>query len=44
MTEDSYRNREDLGKQSFKDLRALGVGVGSIRKCEKLLGRFFTDG
>lgn len=32
---------EDLGKRSFKDLRALGVGVASIRKCEQLLGRFF---
>jgi Helix-hairpin-helix domain len=35
---------EDLGKRSFKDLRALGVGVASIRKCEKLLGRFFEGG
>jgi hypothetical protein len=35
---------ETLGGQSFKSLRALGVGVVNIRKCEKLLGRFFTDG
>lgn len=35
---------EALGRQSFKGLRALGMGVASIRKCEKLLGRFFADG
>lgn len=35
---------EELGKRSEKDLRALGVGMANIRKCEKLLGRFLLDG
>jgi hypothetical protein len=35
---------EALGKLSFKDMRALGIGVSHIRKCEELLGRPFDDG
>jgi hypothetical protein len=30
---------EALGKLSFKDMRALGIGLANIRKCEVLLGR-----
>lgn len=35
---------ETLGRMSFKDLRALGLGVESIRRCEQMLGRFLQDG
>jgi len=34
---------EALGRMSFKDLRALGLGVESIRKCEQVLGRMLRD-
>jgi hypothetical protein len=35
---------EALGKQSFKDLRALGLGPLRIRQCEAALGRLLDEG
>lgn len=35
---------EALGKRSFKDLRALGLGPLRIRQCEAALGRLLDEG
>ncbi|MES1245718.1 MAG: helix-hairpin-helix domain-containing protein [Acidobacteriota bacterium] len=35
---------EALGKRSFKELRALGLGPLRIRQCEAVLGRLLDEG